>query len=65
MHGLEFLRLGTDCLFAETSFIWAKYVLYGTNVFNVDQTVSDHTVAYDPLEHLHRRPADDALDFPR
>ena len=65
MHGLDFLRLGPDYLSSEASFIWYEDVLYGTNVFNVDQTVSDHTVAYDPLEHFHRRPADDALDFPR
>ena len=64
MHGLELLRLGPDCLSLEASFILAEDVLCGTNVFNVDQKVSNQIAAYDPLGCLHGRPANYVLYFP-
>ena len=35
MHGLDFLRLGSDCLSTEASFIWLKDVLCGTKFFMI------------------------------
>ena len=64
MHGLDFLRFGPDYLSAKYSFIWANDFLCGTDVYNVYQTVSEQIAVYDLLEVLHRRPANDVLDFP-
>ena len=63
MHVLEFLRIGPDCISAEDSFIWSEDVLCGANVCNVYRKVSEKIAAYDLLERLHGRSADDALDF--
>ena len=63
MHGLDLLRLVPDCLFSEASLIWAEDVLCGTNVCNLYRRVSEHIFAYDSLDCLHGRSADDALDL--
>ena len=59
----NFPRFGSDYFSTEDSLIRAKYVLYGTDICNVEWKVGEKIATYDPFESLYGRSTDNTLEF--